>query len=263
MQYMKTRKFQGNQKKSYYDSQRTVAGQRVKITYQTEDGNIYGEVLHPDEKVMVVADQKQNTNPPRPGMVLKKVTNIFRGETYEWIHLILSTGEELTCTREHPFSVKDKGWVTAINLQTGDQFLTSDGKECSLAGKWIEKLDHPEMTYNFEVEGLHNYFVGEDGILVHNRCKLGRAMEKQGLLNATDDAHHLYPQQYRPEFKNIGIDVDDVANGFAMENSIHRGANAIKYNQLWETVDFANLSKEAARQHMIDFMEQVYKIKIK
>ena len=28
-----------------------------------------------------------------------------------------------------------------------------------------------EKVYNFEVEGLHNYFVGDEGLLVHNARK--------------------------------------------------------------------------------------------
>lgn len=106
----------------------------------------------------------------RPGMVLKEVTKVFRGETYEWLHVLMSTGEELKCTREHPFSVKGKGWVAAFDLQPEDEFLTADGRECKVTKTWIEALDKPETTYNFEVEGCHNYFVGESGVLVHNIC---------------------------------------------------------------------------------------------
>ena len=33
-----------------------------------------------------------------------------------------------------------------------------------------ELLEHPEATYNFEVEGYHTYYVGGSGVLAHNRC---------------------------------------------------------------------------------------------
>ena len=33
-----------------------------------------------------------------------------------------------------------------------------------------ELLESPETTYNFEVEGFHTYYVGDDSILVHNMC---------------------------------------------------------------------------------------------
>jgi hypothetical protein len=34
-----------------------------------------------------------------------------------------------------------------------------------------ELLESPELTYNFEVEGFHTYYVGEEQVLVHNMCK--------------------------------------------------------------------------------------------
>ena len=34
----------------------------------------------------------------------------------------------------------------------------------------VEKLSTPEVTYNFEVEDFHTYFVGNNAILVHNAC---------------------------------------------------------------------------------------------
>ena len=33
-----------------------------------------------------------------------------------------------------------------------------------------ELLESPETTYNFEVEGFHTYHVGEQSLLVHNKC---------------------------------------------------------------------------------------------
>ena len=33
-----------------------------------------------------------------------------------------------------------------------------------------ELLESPEITYNFEVEEYHTYYVGEQSLLVHNRC---------------------------------------------------------------------------------------------
>lgn len=35
-----------------------------------------------------------------------------------------------------------------------------------------ELLESSETTYNFEVEDYHTYFVGENSVLVHNKCKV-------------------------------------------------------------------------------------------
>lgn len=36
--------------------------------------------------------------------------------------------------------------------------------------KELETLSYEETTYNFEVEDNHNYYVGEECVLVHNEC---------------------------------------------------------------------------------------------
>jgi len=33
-----------------------------------------------------------------------------------------------------------------------------------------EELSTPEETYNFEVAEYHTYYVGDNGVLVHNTC---------------------------------------------------------------------------------------------
>ena len=195
---------------------------------------------------------------PRGEFVLKKVTNVFRGVTYEWIH-VETSGEVIICTREHPYYVEGKGWVEAGNLHPGDELKTVNGTV--IVGRvWFEQLDEPQTTYNFEVEGAHNYFVGENGILVHNRCKLGERMKRQGLLDDTQDAHHLYPQKFRTEFENLGIDIDLVDNGIAMKSTMHRGALAVKYNAAWKDVIGNVATIPQAEAYMKQFMFSVYGI---
>jgi hypothetical protein len=77
-------------------------------------------------------------------------------------------------TPEHPFWIVDKGWVLAGELQIGDVVKTIDGFVT------VFELDDANWggdinVYNLEVEGFNTYFVGEDGLWVHN-CN-----EKSGL----------------------------------------------------------------------------------
>lgn len=145
---------------------------------------------------------------PRGELVLKEVTNVFRGETYEWLHVVLSNGEELKCTREHPYSVKGKGWVAAGDLQPKDELVTADGRECLIDNIWIEKLDTPETTYNIEVEGCHNYFVGNSGILVHNICVAEegsyKAIVNQNSEHGLPHAHILKDGQRMAQIDKLG-----------------------------------------------------------
>ena len=100
---------------------------------------------------------------------LKPVVQTFRNETTEWIHVTVN-GETLTCTPEHPFYVPEKGWTSAIDLRAGDILVMLNGEYVVVEQVQHELLESPETTYNFEVKDFHTYYVGEDQILVHNKC---------------------------------------------------------------------------------------------
>lgn len=76
--------------------------------------------------------------------------------------------ETLTVTGEHPFWTRDRGWVSAARLLEGDELFTSAGGWVRVSGgTWVAR---PTTVYNFEVEGIHTYFVGDLGVLAHNGC---------------------------------------------------------------------------------------------
>jgi pretoxin HINT domain-containing protein len=84
------------------------------------------------------------------------------------------TGEMATvrATPEHPFMTLDGGWIHAGSLKAGDFVFDIDGA----APVTVESISFEivsEKVYNFEVEGLHNYFVSEEGLLSHNRIGSG------------------------------------------------------------------------------------------
>ncbi len=74
------------------------------------------------------------------------------------------------CTAEHPWRVKGRGWVHAGDLREGDELPTEDGARAMVCGVVVR--EERAATYNFEVEGVHTYFVGggvgQGGVLVHN-----------------------------------------------------------------------------------------------
>jgi hypothetical protein len=69
-------------------------------------------------------------------------------------------------TDNHPFWVVGKGWVDSGDLVPGMQLSSS--KQVGLNVKELIKLDRSPVTYNIEVAGYHNYFVGKQKALVHN-----------------------------------------------------------------------------------------------
>ncbi len=67
-------------------------------------------------------------------------------------------------TSVHPF-YSDGNWVEAGDLSIGDKILHVDGLEHTI--ETIELSNESVTVYNFEVDGIHNYFA--EGYLVHNK----------------------------------------------------------------------------------------------
>lgn len=70
-------------------------------------------------------------------------------------------------TPEHPFFVKNT-YKPAKELVKGDTLLSKTNN--FIVVDKVVAVDSVLDVYNFEVEDSHNYLVGEDGVLVHNRC---------------------------------------------------------------------------------------------
>ena len=63
-----------------------------------------------------------------------------------------------------------KGWYAAVDLRAGDILVLVNGEYVTLEKTQHEILEAPITVYNFEVEDYHTYYVGTDGVLVHNAC---------------------------------------------------------------------------------------------
>src|SRR5262249_49614212 len=74
--------------------------------------------------------------------------------------------EPLEMTAGHRiFSLDRHSWVPAIDLRCGERVSCVRGgaKVCS-----VRRLPGAQRVYNLEVAGVHRYFVGSLGVLVHN-----------------------------------------------------------------------------------------------
>ena len=100
---------------------------------------------------------------------LKPVVQTFRNETIELVHVTVN-GEEIICTKEHPFYSPVKGWTAACLLRAGDILVLVNGEYVVVEQVQHELLESPVATYNFEVQDFHTYYVGESAVLVHNLC---------------------------------------------------------------------------------------------
>ena len=144
----------------------------------TEDG------LKPIENIQV-GDKVLAYDEETGEQAYKKVVRLFRNETYEWYHIFVND-EEIVCTGGHPFySTKYDKFVAAKDLETDDKLLFSNGEYGIINRIEVEVLSEPQTTYNFEVEDFHTYYVGENEVLTHNKCRYYEAEDfsKDGKLS--------------------------------------------------------------------------------
>ena len=80
-------------------------------------------------------------------------------------------GEEIVTTVDHPFYVKNQGFIKAGELIVGDELLDVNGNILLVENFDVELTEEPVKVYNFEVEDFHTYHVGRLGVLVHNAGK--------------------------------------------------------------------------------------------
>jgi RHS repeat-associated protein len=85
------------------------------------------------------------------------------------VDLVLAEGQKITTTDGHPFNTPD-GWRDAILLKKGGKLLLK-GEGDSEKTVEIASVTHrteTQTTYNLEVANAHTFFVGVEGVLVHN-----------------------------------------------------------------------------------------------
>ena len=144
-----------------YNTQKVcfVAGTKV----LSEDGLINIENI---KKGMRVYSYNEETKQ----VELNEVKNTFINYVDYDMCKIYIKDEVIESTNKHPYYIKGKGWIEARYLQIGDILITSEGKEIEI--KNIETVKHEgnelKEVYNIEVNNNHNYFVGENKVLVHN-----------------------------------------------------------------------------------------------
>ena len=97
----------------------------------------------------------------------KTVLETYIRETTELVHLTIN-GDLIKTTYEHPFYVKDVGFVNAGGLEVGNEVLDSNGNVLVVENRKVEITDEPTKVYNFQVDDFHTYHVGDNGVLVHN-----------------------------------------------------------------------------------------------
>ncbi|WAC73232.1 polymorphic toxin-type HINT domain-containing protein [Roseateles sp. SL47] len=138
------------------------------------------------DRVLAIAEWKKLDGRFSPDELLsyEPVTDIFTNlKEQSLIHLTLSNGARLTATEGHPLMTPD-GWRDAVLLRKGDAVVLRPSHDEVEPKLYVvdARVERKLMqVFNLEVANVHTYFVGKDGVGVHNgRCtpSMRRAWEK-------------------------------------------------------------------------------------
>ncbi len=135
--------------------------------------------------------------------------------------------DTLTTTPNHPFYLPTEvseadgsHWLNAGSLRKGAMILLASGIMASVDTAYTYAAT--EKVYNFEIENLHNYYVGESGILVHNgNCIVN-------VLNDFLDNHNIIKNwKGRTILQKAGVEVAEIKNGQLLPTKYESAGTAV------------------------------------
>ena len=149
-------------------------------------GMVAIETIKSGDKVISTDPETMETSP-------KTVLETYIREVTTLVHLTVNN-EDIVTTVDHPFYVKNQGFIKAGELIVGDELLDVNGNVLLVEKFNVELTDKPVKVYNFQVEDFHTYHVGENGVWVHNsNCKLIKNDD------GAYDAELSYKEDWTPE----------------------------------------------------------------
>ena len=131
----------------------------------------------------------------------KTVLKVTKRMTLRMCVIELSSGETLQVTPEHRFFSSGE-WIAIEDLQIGDTLQTKNGDLLVIENKVI--MTNFVEVFNLEVEDNENYYVTEDGILVHN----GYISDRQGEVIDRDLLDKPTKRGNAPTFKDDGTPLE-------------------------------------------------------
>ena len=167
-----------------------------------------------------------------------------------------------------PVGGLEKTWSAVRDLRGGEQLQTAEG---AVTVEALERVRGRHQVYNLQVEGDHEFLVGEGAVRAHNcgptkgwkssqqkpkgasskgkgknyTSKNSRILRRSlGMKPGTGDhAHHIVPsthpraQNARDILDHYQIDVNGAANGVRMSDALHRGRRLHSYDGIDHVTD--------------------------
>lgn len=156
------------------------------------------EGLRPIEDIKE-GDYVLSANPDNYEVEEKVVLEKYIRKVQTLVHIIVGD-DELVTTKDHPFYVMRRGFIEAGRLFTGDKIVRANGNELIIKKITIEEVAEPITVYNFKVDEYHNYFVGNEMVLVHNANQNYEVQDE--LTESTKEKIVNQPKGSRPDPSN-------------------------------------------------------------
>jgi len=151
---------------------------------------------------------------------LRKVLKTFVRTAHQLIYLHIGK-EVIKTTAEHPFYLEGK-WVKAGDLSRGDRLYLFHSRKVALDS--LTKVDTSVTVYNFSVAKNHNYYVGKEGVLVHNANGYGDTFSQMTAKSTRRKLRSIND-------KNFGYEIEEIVykNESIYGGQIREGVYKITY----------------------------------
>ena len=159
----------------------------------TASGLVAIENIKAGDKVISTYPETMETSP-------KTVLETYIREVTTLVHLTVN-GEEIVTTVDHPFYVKNQGFIKAGELIVGDELLDVNGNVLLVENFDVELTDKPVKVYNFQVEDFHTCHVSGLAILVHNAGGYERSQKYSN--NWSDESLSKTVDKIAPDSKPV------------------------------------------------------------
>ena len=169
----------------------------------------------------------------------KKVKKVMRHMTRRMCALELSNGSTIEVTPEHRFFSNGE-WTPIEELNVNDTLQLKDNSIVVIENKII----FPTFVevYNLEIEDNENFYVTEEGVLVHNGCERNNPKDsnQNGADSASGDASFDHTQYKLKDGEKLGDFGEDVATDmykskgydefYAVQNKSGNGVDIVARN---------------------------------